>query len=129
MEYRTKTNRREQPEQKFRVGGISATVWNNSGKGKYGEPTVYKTVTLDRVYKDSGGSWQSASSLRTNDLPKALMALDAAYRYLVSTPVEGNAVMEVEDASASSGQANRQPEFAKCEWDSAQMTLNPMAGS
>ena len=126
MEYRT--NKREQPEKKFRVGGISATVWNNNARGKDGEPTVYKTVTLDRAYKDSSGAWQSANSLRMNDVPKALMALDAAYRYLVNAPAETNAVMEAEDASASSGHASQRPEFARCQWDHAQMTLNPVAG-
>ena len=71
------------PEKKFRAGAISATVWNNAGQNKDGEPTEYRTVSFDRAYKDKEGNWQHTSSLRISDLPKAGVVLQKAYEYLV----------------------------------------------
>lgn len=67
-----------QPEKKFRAGGISATVWiNASTKG------AYRTISLERSYTDKSGNWQSTSTMRTTDLPKATVVLQKAYEYLV----------------------------------------------
>ena len=71
------------PEKKFTTGTISATVWKNSRIGKDGKPFEYKTVSLQRRYTDKSGAWQSTSSLRLNDLPKAALVLSEAYRFLV----------------------------------------------
>ena len=72
------------PEKKFRAGAISVTVWNNEGRSKEGMPITYRTVRVERRYKDKNGDWQSANSLRLNDIPKAVVALCSAYGYLVS---------------------------------------------
>jgi len=73
-----------QPEKKFSTGAISATVWKNNGKSKKtGEEVEYKTITLQRRYTDKDGNWQTASSLRINDLPRAQVVLQKAYEYLV----------------------------------------------
>ncbi|MBT4651463.1 hypothetical protein HOC13_02970 [Candidatus Woesearchaeota archaeon] len=67
------------PEKKFRAGSISATVWlNKSQEGK-----EYRTISIDRNYKDKNDEWQSTNSLRVNDLPKARVVLQKAYEYLV----------------------------------------------
>ncbi len=71
------------PEKKFSTGAISATVWKNSGKTKEGEETEYRTISIDRRYKDKNDEWQSTNSLRVNDLPKAALVLTEAYKYLV----------------------------------------------
>jgi hypothetical protein len=71
------------PEKKFCAGAISATVWKNTGKSKAGEEVEFRTVGLDRRYKDKNDEWQSTNSLRVNDLPKAVTALNKAYEYLV----------------------------------------------
>lgn len=42
----------------------------------------FYSITLDRRYKD-GEAWKSTSSLGVNDLPKAALVLQEAYRYLV----------------------------------------------
>ena len=76
-------NQKNLPEKKFRAGAVTVTVWNNVSKGKLGEPIEYKTVSLERRYKDRNGEWQSANSLRVNDIPKAIAALCSAYSYLV----------------------------------------------
>jgi len=72
------------PEKKFSTGAICATIWRNNGKNhKTGEPVEFRTIKLDRRYKDKDGNWQSTGSLRLNDLPKASLVLQKAYEYLV----------------------------------------------
>ena len=43
-----------------------------------------KNVSLQRSYKDKDGDFQNASSFRANNIPKAVLALNKAYDYLVS---------------------------------------------
>jgi len=68
------------PVKKFTTGGITATIWLNPGVK---EGTTYNTVSFQRTYKDKEGNWKSTSSLRTNDLPKAVMVLEKAYEHLI----------------------------------------------
>ncbi len=67
------------PLKRFRAGAVSATVWNNHAKEGDGE---YKTVSLERGYKDRDGVWKNVSSLRVSDLPRAALVLQKAYEYL-----------------------------------------------
>lgn len=73
------------PEQKFRAGPIVATIWSNTGKSKTGEEVAFKTVSFERSYKDKNDEWQTTSSMRTNDLPKAILVLTKAYETMVLT--------------------------------------------
>ena len=43
----------------------------------------FKTISLQRRYKDKNDEWQSTTSLRVNDLPKATLVLQKAYEYIV----------------------------------------------
>jgi hypothetical protein len=70
------------PEKRFRAGAVSATVWKNDRQRATGESFSYHTVSLERRYKDQSGNWKSAGSLRLQDLPKAALVLNEAYRYL-----------------------------------------------
>ncbi len=49
---KTETVSGNMPEKKFSTGAVSATVWQNEGKNKTGEPVNYRTVSLQRRYKD-----------------------------------------------------------------------------
>ena len=71
------------PEKKIRAGAISATIWLNKGQRTNGEVSEYRTISLERSYKDKTGNWQSTNSFRINDLPKAAVALQRAYEHLV----------------------------------------------
>jgi hypothetical protein len=71
------------PEKKFRAGAISATIWLNKGQNAQGEPTEYRTISIERNYTDKDGKWHSNNSLRVNDLPKGQLVLQKAYEYLV----------------------------------------------
>ena len=82
---------RNTPEKRFSTGAVNATVWQNQGKGKNGEIVGYRTVSLQRRYKDRNGVWQSANSLRVNDLPRASLVLQKAFEYLVLREVQDNA--------------------------------------
>src|SRR3989338_9750519 len=79
------------PEKKFSTGVITATVWQNAGKGKNGEVVGYRTVSLQRRYKDKSGAWQTANSLRVNDLPRASLVLQKAFEYVVLREQEPSA--------------------------------------
>ncbi len=78
-----KVNLGNLPEKKFRAGAVSATVWLNKGQKQTGEETEYRTISLERNYKDKEGDWKSSNSMRVNDLPKAVVALQKAYEHLV----------------------------------------------
>jgi hypothetical protein len=77
------------PEKKFRAGGISAIIWKNQGEFK-GKTTEFRTVQIQRNYKDAKNEWQTTNSFRVNDLPKARLVLDKAYEYLIFNETEGN---------------------------------------
>jgi hypothetical protein len=67
------------PTKKFSAGAVVATVWTNQAKDSDGE---YKTISIERNYKDSEGNWKSTATLRTSDLPKASLVLNKAYEFL-----------------------------------------------
>ena len=72
------------PEKRFSTGAISATVWKNTGKNKKtGEDVEFRSITLQRAYKDKNDEWQHTNSMRVNDLPKAALVLNKSYEYLV----------------------------------------------
>ena len=85
------------PEKKFSTGVITATIWQNQGKSKDGEMVGYRTVSFQRRYKDKNGVWQSATSLRLNDLPKAVLVLQKAYEYLVVRDMHDNVADYVDE--------------------------------
>jgi hypothetical protein len=67
----------------IKVGGVVATIWRNENGGK-----EYLSVSLDRSYKDRNGEWKKTHSLRQNDLPKALLALQKAFEHVALSRVE-----------------------------------------
>jgi len=68
------------PEKNFRAGAVSLSIWNN--KIEDGEGS-YRTISMDRSYKDKDGNWKRVNSLRVNDLPKAAVLIQKAYEYIV----------------------------------------------
>lgn len=65
------------PAKKLCVGGVQVAVWQNTGKNN-----DFYTVTITRRFKDNSDEWQSSNSLKVNDIPKAILALQEAYREL-----------------------------------------------
>jgi len=62
------------PVNKIKFGGITVDVWENQG-----EKAPFYTFTLQRSYKQ-GNDWKNTNSLRAQDLPKAILALQEAYK-------------------------------------------------
>jgi len=50
------------PEKKFSTGVVSATIWKNNGVSRAGQPTEFRTITLQRRYNKEG-EWKSTNSL------------------------------------------------------------------
>ncbi len=84
------TNQKNTPEKQFSTGAISATVWKNNGKNKQGDLVEFRTISLQRRYKDKEDNWQSTNSLRINDLPRAVLVLNKAYEYIVLREQNGS---------------------------------------
>ncbi len=74
---------KNRPEKKIRAGGVSATIWANEGLNKAGEKVTYRTISVERNYKDKEDNWKSTNSLRVGDLPKAVLVMNKAYEYLM----------------------------------------------
>ena len=66
------------PIKKFSAGGVQVAVWENQGK----EGRRFNSVSIDRRYKDKNDKWKSTGSLKQNDIPKAVLALQRAYEYI-----------------------------------------------
>lgn len=65
------------PFKKFTVGNIQVAVWHNEGKH-----SEFYTITIARRFKSAGEEWKNSQSLRLSDVPKAIIALQEAYRQL-----------------------------------------------
>ena len=72
-----------QPEITFRHGLCSASIYENEytrGEEKF----TVRTVSFQRSYLDKDGNWQTTNSLKTNDIPKAILVLQKSYEFLTS---------------------------------------------
>jgi hypothetical protein len=65
------------PVKSVKVGGIEVAVWENESK----DQKKFFTTTLERNYK-VGEEWKKTNSLRNEDLPKAILALQEAYHFV-----------------------------------------------
>lgn len=69
------TNSSNKPVDRVRLGTIQAAIWRNTtdeGYARYG-------VTLERLYRDTNGDWQSTGSLGRDDLLPAGEVMKLAY--------------------------------------------------
>lgn len=70
------------PEIVFKVGAVRASVFRNIIE-KNGKSIPLPKVAIEVRYKDKTGQWKGTNSLSLNDLPKAILALQKAYEYLM----------------------------------------------
>ena len=71
------------PEISFKVGAVRAAIFRNSIQ--HGGQTVeIGKVVLEVRYRDKDGNWKSTHSMSANELPKAILALQKAYDYLMT---------------------------------------------
>ena len=67
------------PVKRFGAGAVQVAVWENDGK----DGEKFNTVSIQRNYKDKNDEWKSSSSMKISDIPKAILALQKTYEYLV----------------------------------------------
>jgi hypothetical protein len=71
------------PEVTFKVGAIRASIFQNQiPRGK--ELISIGKVLLEVRYRDKDGQWKSTYSMSANEIPKAILALQKAYDYLMT---------------------------------------------
>ena len=70
-----------QPEKKFRMGGVVATVWKNKQKNKEGKEFEVYSINIDRTYKD-GDEFKQTSSYKVNDLHKVVRVAELAFDHI-----------------------------------------------
>jgi len=75
----TKSNK---PAHHYKFGAVRATIWREKRAAPGGKAFDAWSVVIDRTYKDAGGAWKTTSSLKENDIPKAIAALTRAYAYV-----------------------------------------------
>ncbi len=70
------------PEKVFKVGAVRASIFRNAIV-QNGLTVPLPKVIIEVRYKDKTGQWNGTNSLSLNDLPKAILALQKAYEYLM----------------------------------------------
>ena len=73
------------PEITFKIGAVRASIFRNTAM-RNGKEILFPKVLLEVRYKDKTGQWKGTNSLSLNDLPKAILALQKAFEYLMSKP-------------------------------------------
>lgn len=67
------------PVRKFRLGGVTASVWKNEGAER-----AFYTVTIQRAYKDTDGNWKNTDSFNSDDLLNASYVLRKAGDWIMN---------------------------------------------
>ena len=75
------------PIRTFKIGNCSASIFENEMTKGEKQFTVH-SVSLQRSYQDKEGNWKNVSSYNVNDIPKARLALDQAYAFLMTRSEE-----------------------------------------
>lgn len=75
-----------EPEITFRHGVCSASVFENAYE-RGGRTFAVRNVVFQRRYQDKDGNWVSTSTLRMNDIPKAVLVLNRAFEFLTSNDI------------------------------------------
>jgi hypothetical protein len=70
------------PETVFKVGTVRAAVFRNTIE-KNGKLIPLPKVVIEVRYRDKTGKWRGTNSLSLNDIPKAILALQNAFQYLM----------------------------------------------
>jgi len=73
-----KTEAKNPPAAKIRVGLITASIWENTN-----DKGTFHNVTFERRYKDAEGNWHSSQSYNAGDLLELAKAADLAHTKIV----------------------------------------------
>ena len=86
---------KKQPAYEIKLGKIRVTIWANETE----DHDVWFNAVVSRLYKN-GNAWQETTTLRRDDLPIVMKAIDMAYGWIWQKHVqvqraERNAANEV----------------------------------
>jgi len=70
------------PEKTFKAGAVRASIFRNTAV-RNGKQLLFPKTVIEVRYKDKNGQWKGTNSLSLADLPKAIVALQRAYEYLL----------------------------------------------
>ena len=70
------------PEKVFKAGAVRASIFRNTAE-RNGKQLLFPKTVIEVRYKDKNGQWKGTNSLSLADLPKAIVALQKAYEYLL----------------------------------------------
>jgi len=73
------------PVQVFRRRGVKISVFEN----RSGETRFHK-IAIQKIYRESGGEWKTATSLGRDDLPIARLLLERAWEFILDREQESN---------------------------------------
>jgi len=86
------------PDKKFQAGGIEASIFENEIQ-QNGKTLKIMKVAFQKRFKGKDG-WKTTYSLDTNDIPKAILVLSEAYKYLVLNPETADSINPGNNAEA-----------------------------
>ena len=81
-------SRNTKPEVTFKVGPVSASVFANEISTMNGK-AIIKSVSLRRTYMGKDGKFQTTNSFRTDDIPRAILALRKSFEHMALEEREG----------------------------------------
>lgn len=76
-----KKTQKERPVKVFRIGSIQASVFMNDVE-KEGKKLKIPSISFQKRFIDDKGEWQTTNRLNVNDIPRAILVLNEAYRFL-----------------------------------------------
>jgi hypothetical protein len=86
----------QKPEIEFRAGNITAAVWRHE-RDRDGETVVSWSVKLQKRYYDKDvKAYQDTDYLFPEDLPRATLVLQEAYRYIMLRERDPNAPVDTQ---------------------------------
>ena len=71
----------QKPLKVFKIGAVQAAIFRNAVEVE-GVRKEIPSVSFQKRYTDKDGVWQTTNKLNTNDIPRAILVLMEAYRYL-----------------------------------------------
>ena len=73
------------PENAFRLGNVSATVWSNSSQSN--DNREFRTVQVEQRYKD-GDDWKSSNRFTLDQLLRLRVCIDKAIDHISQKEME-----------------------------------------
>lgn len=70
------------PIKEYKVSGVRVAIWTNNRKNAEGKVFLTHKIQIERAYKDANGKFKTTSCLDTDDIPKAVLALNKCYEFI-----------------------------------------------